>query len=53
MTPEEIRRDLSDPDVEVRRRAVLALEGTAHEEAPELVLSALGDSEWRGEAVPL
>jgi len=47
VTPEEIRTGLSDPDVEVRRRAVLALDGATDDEAPRLVLEALGDTEWR------
>jgi HEAT repeat protein len=47
MTIEELREGLSDRDAEVRRRAVLALEHEASEEVGGLLLSALGDEDWR------
>jgi HEAT repeat protein len=47
MTIEELREGLLDRDAEVRRRAVLALEHEAGPELPELLLSALGDEDWR------
>ncbi|RLB56547.1 MAG: hypothetical protein DRJ42_03010 [Deltaproteobacteria bacterium] len=47
MTSDQIRSALLDPDVEVRRSAVVGLETSALAEAPELVLIALGDVEWR------
>ncbi len=47
MTIEELREGLLDRDAEVRRRAVLALEHESAPELPDLLLSALGDDDWR------
>jgi HEAT repeat protein len=40
-------RDLTSPDPEVRRRAVTAISGLSAEKAIPLVVTALGDEDWR------
>src|SRR5205814_8414817 len=47
MTAGAVRRDLESPDPEVRRRAVSVIPDLAENDAADLVLSALGDGDWR------
>lgn len=47
MTPAQLERALRDPDPEVRRLAVIALETSGAEATGELAVLALGDEDWR------
>ncbi len=47
MTLDEIRAALNDSDAEVRRQAVVAIDGGEDKELGELLLSALADDDWR------
>jgi HEAT repeat protein len=47
MTIEQLREALRDRDAEIRRRAVLSTDQEPSLEVAEIVLSALGDDDWR------
>jgi HEAT repeat protein len=43
----EILRDLDSPDPEVRRRATVRVASAPFDDAPALIVRALGDADWR------